>query len=153
MKIKYYIIVLFIFFSSCEYKPVFYSENIKFSIVKFETDGNQKINKNIKKNIIKLGNHPNPNKRFKIKIKSNKSKKVTSKDSSGDPQSYKLSVIVNFQIEDENGEIELGEINKNREYVTNENKFDLKNYEQTIEDNLTIQIANEIILSLYSFKK
>tara|TARA_Y100001936_G_scaffold50866_1_gene49429 strand:+ start:190 stop:648 length:459 start_codon:yes stop_codon:yes gene_type:complete len=152
MKFKVFLLFFLILLNSCSYKPLFYDEKIIFDISEIKIEGDKKLNNKIERNLQKKISNSNPNKIFKLKIITNKERKITSKDSSGNPESFRLTIITNLIVEDDKKNVKNFSYNKSREYVSRDNKFDLKNYEKKIEDNLIIQISNEIILALYTFK-
>ena len=152
MKFKVFLLFFLILLNSCSYKPLFYDEKIIFDISEIKIEGDKKLNNKIERNLQKKVSNSNSNKIFKLKIITNKERKITSKDSSGNPESFRLTIITNLIVEDDKKNVKNFSYNKSREYVSRDNKFDLKNYEKKIEDNLIIQISNEIILALYTFK-
>tara|TARA_Y100001935_G_scaffold57834_1_gene48382 strand:+ start:190 stop:648 length:459 start_codon:yes stop_codon:yes gene_type:complete len=152
MKFKVFLLFFLILLNSCSYKPLFYDEKIIFDISEIKIEGDKKLNNKIERNLQKKISNSNPNKIFKLKIITNKERKITSKDSSGNPESFRLTIITNLIVEDDKKNVKNFSYNKSQEYVSRDNKFDLKNYEKKIEDNLIIQISNEIILALYTFK-
>ena len=152
MKFKVFLLFFLILLNSCSYKPLFYDEKIIFDISEIKIEGDKKLNNKIERNLQKKVSNSNSNKIFKLKIITNKERKITSKDSSGNPESFRLTIITNLIVEDDKKNVKNFSYNKSQEYVSRDNKFDLKNYEKKIEDNLIIQISNEIILALYTFK-
>mgnify|MGYP001174910138 CR=1 FL=1 len=152
MKFKVFLLFFLILLNSCSYKPLFYDEKIIFDISEIKIEGDKKLNNKIERNLQKKISNSNPNKIFKLKIITNKERKITSKDSSGNPESFRLTIITKLIVEDDKKNVKNFSYNKSQEYVSRDNKFDLKNYEKKIEDNLIIQISNEIILALYTFK-
>jgi len=152
MKFKFFLLFFLILLNSCSYKPLFYDEKIIFDISEIKIEGDKKLNNKIERNLQKKVSNSNSNKIFKLKIITNKERKITSKDSSGNPESFRLTIITKLIVEDDKKNVKNFSYNKSQEYVSRDNKFDLKNYEKKIEDNLIIQISNEIILALYTFK-
>ena len=152
MKFKVFLLFFLILLNSCSYKPLFYDEKNIFDISEIKIEGDKKLNNKIERNLQKKVSNSNSNKIFKLKIITNKERKITSKDSSGNPESFRLTIITNLIVEDDKKNVKNFSYNKSQEYVSRDNKFDLKNYEKKIEDNLIIQISNEIILALYTFK-
>ena len=152
MKFKVFLLFFLILLNSCSYKPLFYDEKIIFDISEIKIEGDKKLNNKIERNLQKKVSNSNSNKIFKLKIITNKERKITSKDSSGNPESFRLTIITKLIVEDDKKNVKNFSYNKSQEYVSRDNKFDLKNYEKKIEDNLIIQISNEIILALYTFK-
>ena len=55
-------------------------------------EGDKKLNNKIERNLQKKVSNSNSNKIFKLKIITNKERKITSKDSSGNPESFRLTI-------------------------------------------------------------
>ena len=76
---KILITFLLIFLSSCDYKPIYSTEDTKFKINEIKTDGNEKINKLFVKKISKLKDSSS-NLIYDLKISSSQNIKSVSKD-------------------------------------------------------------------------
>jgi len=77
---------------------------------------------------------------------------VTSKDKKGNPIGFSINMIINLAVFE--NEILKGKTNfeKSFEYNNKSNKFDLKQYEKNIKDNLIKKLSDEIIRYLNSLK-
>ena len=92
----------------------------------------------------------NKNKIIDLEISSKINKTITSKDKNGDPESYKLELVVETIIKENNKIINNSIFNKSHNYNNRSNKFDLKNFENSTIDGFTEKIAEEIIVYLLS---
>ena len=146
-------IILFLSFLlvvSCGYKPIFSSKDSNFLIEEIIYDENDKISLKIKNNLNYLTKVKNYTKVIKIKLKSEKNIKIASKDTKGNPLLYKMTITNNLEIYSDDQIINQKNTSKNFSYKNTSNKFDLKQYEKTIEDNLIEAIKEDIILNLYN---
>ena len=140
----------FLLIVSCGYEPIFSNKSSNFLIEEIIYDENDKISLKIKNNLNYLSKTENYIKIIKLKLKSEKKIAISSKDSKGDPLVYKMTINTNMEIYSNNKITKQKKISKNFSYNNTENKFDLKQYEKTIEDNLIETIKEDIILILYN---
>ena len=140
----------FLVLVSCGYQPIFSSKTSNFLIEEIIHDRNDKISSKIKNDLNYLSKAENYTKVIKLKLNSEKKIGISSKDSKGDPLVYKMTIITNIEIYSNNEIIRQKNISKNFSYKNTENKFDLKQYEKTIENNLVESIKENIILILYN---
>jgi len=150
--IKILIILQFILLSSCGYKSVNNTYDYMFQVIDYELFGNSKINKKIEKNFLRFTKDINASRFFLIKVNSELTKKVTSKDSSGDESSYEIRIIVDLDIMENEVLLDKTKIQKQVNYNTLESKFELKQYENLLIDDLTDQINLEINNYLVTIK-
>ena len=146
-------IILFLSFLltvSCGYQPIFSSKKSNFLIEEIIYDTNDKISLKIKNNLNYLSKVKNYSKIIKIKLNSEKNILIASKDAKGNPLVYKMTITSNVEIYSDDQIISQKNISKNFSYNNTSNKFDLKQYEKTIEDNLIETIKEDIVLYLYN---
>ena len=70
------------------------------------------------------------------------------KDTSGDPTSFKSTIIVDVEISTNNKFKKNLQIIEDFNYDTNTDKFELKSYEREIVNNLVTTITDELIYKL-----
>ena len=140
-------LIIFIFLSGCGYTPIFSSKNLNFSIIEIKTSGDNKLNKilNNKLSIYKISP---TEKKYYLNINTNVEKKISSKDSKGNPKTFELKVITKTIIRNEKQISTEKEFIKSINYNNNENKFDLKKYENQSTKVLIEKISEEIIIYL-----
>lgn len=146
-------IILFLGFLSlvnCGYQPIFSSKNSNFLIEEIIYDKNDKISLKIKNRLNYLTLTKNYTEVIKLKLESEKKIDTSSKDKKGNPLVYKMTISSNIKIYSNDEITNQKNISKNFSYKNTSNKFDLKQYERTIEDNLIKIIKEEIILILYN---
>ena len=147
---KKFTLILFLFLNSCGYEAIHSvknSNNYNFSISKLTIVGQRDVNLKIKEklnNYILAGTDQN----LIIKISSIVEKVVLAKDTSGDPTSFKSTVIVNVEVLNKDNL----QIIENFTYNNIENKFDLKRYEREIIINLAETATNKLIYKLSNIK-
>ena len=140
----------FLLLADCGYQPIFSSNDLNFLIEQIVYDENDKISLKINNQLNYLTSTKNYTKIIKLKLKSEKKIVVSSKDSKGDPSVYKMTISSNLQIYSDEQIVLEKNISKNFSYKNISNKFDLKNYEKTIEETLIDRIKEVIILILYN---
>ena len=143
------LIILLVFVSGCGYSPIFSNKNSNFSIQELNTIGNVKLNKIINN---KLNNYSNidSQKKFSLKIETFLKKEITSKDSKGNPKTYRINLKFNVLIIDSNGNEKKKVFSKSIDYNNRDNKSELKKYENETAKNLAEKISNQIIIYLSS---
>ena len=146
---KFALATLFlIFLNGCNYQPIYSSKNIKFSIGEFQLTGDNKINKLL---IKKLEIYKNDNldiKKYNLNIDSKVNKNISAKDKKGNPTTFTLKIAFKIEIENSLGEKKLTEFEEYTTYENNDNKFELKKYENSIKRNMIESINENIILYL-----
>ncbi len=147
---KIIIVLSFILLTSCGYQPIFSSKNSNFLIEDIIHDTNDRISLKIKNNLRYLSKAENYTRIIKLNLKSEKKINISSKDSKGDPSVYKMTISTNLEIYSNNELIKKRNISKNFSYKNTKNKFNLKQYEKNIENNLIETIKDDIILILYN---
>ena len=147
---KVILFLSFLLLVSCGYQPIFSSKTSNFLVEEIIYDENDRISFKIRNNLTYLGKNENYIKIFKLKLSSEKKIDISRKDSKGDPLVYKMTINTNIEIFSNNKKTLQKNISKNFSYKNTENKFDLKQYEKTIENNLIEAIKEDIILILYN---
>ena len=151
-KIAY--ILVFFTLVSCGYEPMFSKKNsYNISIKDFTLEGD----KNISRKLISLLNFKkNDNQNFSsynLIVSSSKATEVVAKDGLGNASVYKTRITVDFTLENISS---VGKIFKTKTFSTDSsynnisNKFDLSQYQNTIEENLITIISEEIIIFINS---
>ena len=147
---KIIIIISFLLLLSCGYKPIFSSSKANFSITEIKLFGDIKIGSKIKKNLNIYKNVENKNIFYSLKINSAQKKSIVSKDAKGDPKIFEMQILVDLTILENNKIKNKKNFKESFTYNNSTNKFDLKQYENNIEDNLIKKIITKITLYLYS---
>ena len=132
---------LIILFQACGYEPIYSSKNYLFKIKNINYENNR-INNQIVNSLRSISNQ-NAKNFINLDIKSRKDKNVISKDKSGDPLIFELTVFVDIVINDKQKTFMGKQIYNNKK-----NKFELNEYEIELEKQITDNIINEIFIYL-----
>ena len=147
---KIILFLSFLLFVSCGYQPIFSNKSSNFIIEEIIYDKNDKISLKIKNRLNYLTLTKNYTEVIKLKLESEKKINTSSKDKKGNPLVYKMTISSNIKIYSNDEITNQKNISKDFSYKNTSNKFDLKQYEKTIEDNLIKIIKEDIILLLYN---
>jgi len=157
MNLKKIIITLsFFLLLSCGYEPIYskkqINNNYNFSINTINLIGDNKVNQILKKELKKNLNKEKTSTEFNLNLNSRIVKTITSKDKKSNPKKFSIKIIINLEVFE--SKILKGEKNfeKNFEYNNRSNKFDLKQYEKNITNNLSLELSDKINIYLNSLK-
>ena len=138
------ILIIFLFITACGYEPMYVNNNT-ISFNKINLVGDEKINRKLN-SILLLKDNINDQPIEEISVESKKSIIEASKDPKGQTATYKSSVEIEVIISND------GEIKKQRifrqsfTYNNLENKFNLYNYQNKIEDDLVNKIMEDLVI-------
>ena len=143
------LLILLFFIYGCGYSPIFSNKNSNFSIYELSVSGNSKLNKIINNRLNNYKDSDSP-KKFSLTMETYLNKEVASKDSKGNPKTYRINLISNISIKDSDGNANNKSFSKSVDYNNISNKSKLKKYENETSKNLAIKISDEIIIYLQS---
>ena len=151
---KTFLLITFLIMSACGYEPIHSKKNLfdyNFSINELSFTGDRIVNLKIKQ---RLNNYTlnKKDKNFALKIFSSTDKVILGKNTSGDPTSFKSTVIVKVEFLGKNNIKNNLSLKESFNYNNNTNKFDLKRYEREVKNNLAELITNQIVLKLTKFQ-
>ncbi len=152
---KKFFLLLFIklfLLSSCGYEIVNNVYDYQFEIKKIQFSGDQNINNKLEKHFSRFEEKDNATRFFDLNISSQLIKKTTSKNSAGEDLSYSIKVLVNVDIIENNENINKASFEKNINYNTLNSKFELRQYEKVLTNDLVEQIILDINMFLGSVK-
>ena len=143
------LLVIFLIWG-CGYQPIYLKKNNSEQKIKTITlNGDQKINKIII-NSLGIKEDRNLPTEYSLILKSLKKIDIISKDKSGNPLAYKTSIIVNFSLTEKERIIKQKEFVSIFTYNADDNKFNLSQYQKSIELNLINEISEKIFIYLRS---
>ena len=145
--IKIILISSLITISSCGYKIVNKIEKSDFKITETVFKGDSKINKKLDNNFKRYIQNENATRSFKISVKSQSARNITSKDTSGKVTGYTLEITTFLEIYENNKKLNKFEINKKVDYDNLDSQFELKQYEK----NLTNDLVGLIIIDINNY--
>ena len=142
-------IIILIILAGCDYQPIYSSKILNFSINKLEINGDLNLNRQIRERLSSFQSSKSDQSIiYDIIINTTSNRTISTKDAKGNPALYSLTVTINLSYSS------LIESEKNKSfsesigYENNDNKFDLKRYENTLKKNLTNTIIDDILLFL-----
>ncbi len=143
---KFFLIFAILMFSSCDYSPLYSTKNNKFLNIEItEYTGDSKANTILRS---RLSNNKNLNiEPIKIKIKTEYIKKDLSRNTAGDIETYELILIANFLIDFGNEQKTIS-ISKNSKMENFNDKFEERDYENRMKENMSNSIYENLILQL-----
>ena len=139
-------ITLFII-SSCSYKPILTSKKNDFTLENISSDTESKINLIIKKNLLDRSGNSENNK-YDLNFSTEDEKEIVSSNENGDPTIFKIKIIINYSLSENNKIIFTNKIVKQVNYNNINDKFELLKYEENILSNLLKNISQEILTTI-----
>ena len=157
MKIKKIITILtFFLLFSCGFEPIYSKKNLNnsynFTITNIVFSGENKVNQALKNNLKNYINIETKPIKYNLAINSSNIKIITSKNIKGNPEIFSLEIIINVDIYKADKLINQTTFKESFEYKNKSNKFELKQYEESIKKNLASKLSTDIIEYLYSIK-
>ena len=131
--------------SACGYQPLYNINEDKFLFKELQLSGDKKINRKIISSLKIKENQTKESNTIFI-IESDKNITETSKDSRGQPETYRMNVVIKLIIKDPDKVIKTKIFKEDFSYDNRDNKYDLFNYQNDIENNLVNKIIEDIIL-------
>ena len=144
---------LFLFFLSCGYTPIFSKRDVNFSIEKIEFLGNKDVKENINQALSSYKNKPGKAKQISLVITNSKNITIASKNSKGEAQTSKISIDVNAKIILAENNIIEKNFSKSSIYDVIDRKSEQKLIENKLIENLSGEIAQQIILEILKNSK
>ena len=148
---KYFLLIILLSFTQCDYKPIYSQNNQKFGIriIEFNENRSNKIlanrlkNYSYKKDNIFL---------YELKLLSSENKLVLSKDAKGDPLLLSLKINLKIEVYEKGKIISKKEYNEQFNYQNLNKKFELNSYENEIRLNIYNKITSKILTDLENLK-
>ena len=147
--IKKLLILSLLFLYACSgYTPVFSKKtNYKFNSI--ELNGEKRLNQILYRNIKSLENKNAENILFlSLKINTQKTKKIHSKDTKGDPNKYKMEIQTSLEVDLNNSEAGKKDFIVSEIYDDFDSQFELNKYEKKIMGIMTERLSEKIIIYL-----
>jgi len=150
--LTFILIIKLLLLSSCGYKVINNTYDYKFEIVKTQFTGNSKVNRKIENYFLRLKKKNDTTRFFEIKTNSQLIKKVTSKNTLGEEASFSIKIIVLLEVFENNENITKSTFEKTVSYNNLNSKFELKQYENILTEDIVDQIILDISTYLSSIK-
>jgi len=136
--------IFFLFFLSCGYTPVFSKKDVNFNIENIEFLGDRDVKEKINYSLSNYRNKPNKEKKVSLIVNSSKKINVASKNSKGKAQTNKISIDASVKIILSENNFLVKNFSKSSIY----NVFDRKSEQKLIENKLTENLSSEIALQI-----
>ena len=148
---KYYLFIILLFFTQCEYKPIYSKNNQNFGIriIEFNQNRSNKIlatrlkNYSYRKDNVFL---------YELKLLTSENKLILSKDTKGDPLLLGLKINLKIEVYEKNKLITKKEYNEQFNYQNLSKKFELNSYENEIRSNIYDKMISKILIDLTNLK-
>ncbi len=140
--------IFFLFFLSCGYTPIFSKKDVNFSIENIKFLGDKNVKKKISHSLSNYRNKPDKEKKVSLIINSSKKINVASKNSKGEAQTNKISINVSVKIILSENNFLIKSFNKSSIYAVIDRKSEQKSIENKLIENLSNEIALQIIFEI-----
>ncbi len=148
---KYYLFIILLLFTQCDYKPIYSKNNQNFGIkiIEFNENRSNKIlatrleNYTYEKDNVFL---------YELKLLTSENKLILSKDTKGDPLLLGLKINLNIEVYEKNKLITKKEYSEQFNYQNLSKKFELKSYESEIRSNIYNKMISKILIDLTNLK-
>ena len=147
---KKIIFILILFLNSCGYQAINKIDKTNFNISKYEFLGNQQVNKILKRNFEKNEKNIDSSNEFEIIAYSDLIKSKKSKNRAGEATNLTIEIKVDLEVFKKGEKIKELTITENTNYNNNDNKFELKQFEKILINDLVNKIIYRIDLNLSS---
>ena len=145
---KFFVLSLLFLYACSGYTPVFSKKtNYKFNSI--ELNGEKRLNQILYRNIKILENENAENTIFlSLKINTQKTKKILSKDAKGNPNKYKMEIQTSLEVDLNNNSAGKKDFIVSEVYDDFDSQFELNKYEKKIMGIMTERLSEKIIIYL-----
>ena len=140
--------IYFLFFLSCGYTPIFSKKDVNFSIENIKFLGDKDVKEKINHSLSNYRNKPNKEKKVSLIVNSSKKINVASKNSKGEAQTNKINIDTNVKIILSENNFIVKNFNKSSIYTVINRKSKQKSIENKLTENLSNEIALQIIFEI-----
>ena len=148
---KYYLFIMLLFFTQCDYKPIYSqnNQNFEIKIIEFNENRTNKIlatrleNYSYKKNNFFL---------YELKLITSENKIILSKDTNGNPLLLGLKINLEMGIYENDKMISTKKYSEQFNYQNLSKKFELNSYENEIRSNIYNKMISKILIDLTNLK-
>ena len=148
LKKNFILLNLFLFILSCGYTPIFSKKDVNFSIDNIELLGDKDVKKKINNALSKYKNKPDKEKKISLVITNLKNTSIASKNLKGEAQTNRIDIDVNVKIILAENNIVEKNFSKSSIYDILDRKSEQKLVENKLIENLSNEIALQIIFEI-----
>ena len=142
------LIISFNLISHCGFTPLYSNKSdVNFSITSSEFKGDKEINNYLKNNLSKFTNNKSERK-YKIKINSNYSKNVLSKNKAAETTNFELSAITTFEISSNNKIQKVLKISEKKILDNIDDDFEEQKNERIAKQNFASSFTSKLITEI-----
>ena len=145
--------IFFLFFLSCGYTPIFSKKDVNFSIENIEFSGDIDVNRNISNALFGYKNKPDKEKKISLVITNLKNTTIGSKNSKGEAETYRIGIDANVKIILAANNFIEKNFSKTSIYSVVESKSEEKLIKNKLIENLSNEIALQIIFEIFKITK
>ena len=140
-------IILFSFLQHCGYSPIYSNvDNIKFNFNVIEIQGDQNMNNIVSSQIQKYSNNSEA-KTYDLKIRTQYQKDILTKNKKGEATNFIIKTKIQFKIVNTNKD-QVFSFEEEIKSTAIDNQYELKKYENSIQNNFIKSKLDELILNL-----
>ena len=140
-------IILFFFLQHCGYSPIYSNvDNIKFNFNVIEIQGDQNMNNIVSSQIQKYSNNSEA-KTYDLKIRTQYQKDILTKNKKGEATNFIIKTKIQFKIVNTNKD-QVFSFEEEIKSTAIDNQYELKKYENSIQNNFVKSKLDELILNL-----
>ena len=140
--------IFFLFFLSCGYTPIFSKKDVNFSIENIKFLGDEDVKEKISHSLSNYINKPNKEKKVSLIVNNSKKINIASKNSKGEAQTNKVSIETNVKIILSENNFLVKSFSKSSIYTVIDRKSEQKSIENKLTENLSSEIALQIIFEI-----
>ena len=140
--------IFFLFFLSCGYTPIFSKKDVNFSIENIKFLGDRDVTEKINHSLSNYKNKPDKEKKISLIINSSKKINVASKNSKGEAQTNKINIDASVKIILSENNFFIKSLSKSSIYSVIDRKSKQKSIENKLTENLSSEIALQIIFEI-----
>ena len=141
---KSFLLFFFLAISACGFEPINKTFNYNYYIKNISYSGDLKVNQLLKKNFNSLQQNISATKFYDLKFNTETERVIKSKNSSGEVTGYKISISINLIASKNEKKIVEKTYNENVSYSNLSSKFELKQYENILKEDLVRKVSLEI---------
>ena len=148
---KYYLFIMLLLFTQCDYKPIYSKNNQNFGIKIIEFNEN-KSNKILATRLENYSYEKDNIYLYELKLFTSENKLILSKDTKGDPLLLGLKINLKIEVYEKDILITKKEYSEQFNYQNLSKKFELNSYESEIRSNIYNKMVSKILIDLTNLK-
>ena len=145
---KIFYLTIFIFLAQCGYQTIYSNKDANFNISEINILNDQNIGRQIKNRLDAFTSATENSDNYYLEIDSKSVKTTASKDKQGNPNTFNLIVSVRVNLTNKKNLKETRVFSEGINYENSDDKFNLKRYENSLKENLTEKIIDNLLIYL-----